>query len=316
MTSVLKVLSPGLQTTIQAGPRRGHRHLGVPACGAADIVSLALANALVGNAWDAPGLEIALAGARFEALASACVAVTGAPCEVALGGTPASHHDALWLRAGEVLEVGPARLGCRTYLAVAGGFVGEEAFGSTSTYLPAGFGGLSGRALREGDRLHGAPGRDASPGTETPPALRAPFTRSWTLRATVGPEADVFGRDTIAPLFGEGWHASRAADRTGIRLDGPALPRSGDAGMDSVAVLPGTVQLPPGGAPILLGVDGGTTGGYPRAAQVIRADRHLLGQVRPGDAVRLLRWKAADAVRVLAQKEAMLRAHVGSAFRL
>lgn len=330
MSPVLEVLSPGLQTTIQAGPRRGLRHLGVPTCGAADLVSLALANRLVENPPDAPALEVPLTGARFYALNQVRIALAGAPCTLTTyhrdhadrpDHTEAyppeeAGHGLFCVNEGSFIEIGPALAGYRTYLAVDGGLAGEEAFGSVSTYLPAGFGGLAGRALREGDVLSRIGEGHCPASNRTPAALRAPFTRSWTLRATIGPEADALGADGIAALFGEGWCASRAADRTGVRLNGPALPASGDAAMDSVATLPGTIQLPPGGAPIILGVDGGTTGGYPRAAQIIRADRHLIGQLRPGDPVRLLRWEVADAAKVLRAKEAMLQAWVGEAFRL
>ena len=307
----LRIARAGLQTTVQAGARRGVRHLGVPSGGAADPVSLALANRLVGNAWDAPALELTLTGAAVAARTPISVALAGAPCEARVDGQPVPMHRTLPLRPGAVLDVGPARRGVRTYLAVTGGLVGTEAFGSVSTYLPGGFGGHEGRALREGDevsvRAAGTP-----PVAETPPALRLPFAGGWTLRAVPGPEH----APAHDALFGPGWRASRAADRTGVRLGGPALPASGDAGMDSVATLVGTVQAPPGGAPILLGVEGGTTGGYPRAAQVVRADRHLIGQVRPGDAVRLLRWEATDADAVLEEKRALLRAWVGDQFAL
>ena len=311
----LRVLAGGAQATVQAGPRRGLRHLGVPTCGAADPVSLALANRLVGNAAHAPGIEATYGGVRLAALRGLSVGIVGASCGVSVQGAdgterPGVLHRTLRLRAGETLALSPARHGSRTYIAVAGGLDADAAFGSASTYLPAGFGGHEGRALRAGDVLRAHPGPEPET-VETPRRLRAHFGGAWTLRATTGPEyAEGHGA-----LFAEGWRAG-ACDRMGLRLDGAPLPASGSAVMDSVAVLPGTVQAPPGGAPIILGVDGGTTGGYPRAAQVIRADRHLIGQARPGDGLRLLRWRAEDADAVLADKLALLRGWVGAGFTL
>ena len=312
----LEVLDGGLQTTIQAGPRRGLRHLGVPACGAADPVSLALANRLVGNAWDAAGLEVTLTGATFRARTDLDVAIVGGLCDVAVDGAPRPHHEAFVLHDGAILRIGPARAGCRTYLAVAGGLAAKAVLGSVSTYLPAELGGLEGRSLREGDLLHAENASADLAACATPGPLRQPFGETWTLRAVPGPEADVLGEADTGALYGEGWRADPASNRMGVRLKGPALSPRGGGRMDSAAALPGTVQVPPGGAPIILGVDGGTTGGYPRAAQVIRADRHLIGQVRPGARVRLLRWTAEDADAVLTKKTALLRGGVGDGLAL
>ena len=312
----LAILDGGLQTTIQAGPRRGLRHLGVPSCGAADPVSLALANRLVGNSWDAPGLEVTLTGAAFRALTDLTIAVAGAPCEVVTDEATRVHHEAFTLRPGALLRLGSATAGCRTYLALAGGVAAEALLGSVSTYLPAGLGGLEGRALREGDVLSVEDSAPPAGQIATPDALRQPFGRTWTLRAVLGPESDALNDAGSVVLFGEDWRADPASNRMGVRLKGPALSPSGGGRMDSAAALPGTVQLPPGGAPIILGVDGGTTGGYPRVAQVIRADRHLIGQIRPGAPVRLLRWSAEDADAVLAEKTMLLRRWVGDKFRL
>lgn len=323
---IIEIIDAGLQTTVQAGPRIGLRHVGVPASGAADPLSLALANRLVENAPDAPALEVTLTGLTLRALAPVRLGVTGAPCTVSFPDSgdslpPAEgQHRTLFVGAGETVTLGPAIAGCRSYVAIGGGISATPVFGSASTYLPARLGGIEGRALRGGDGLHRARDCTISVPHRTPERLCPPFGRGWTLRAVKGPEADWLSASDLASLFGEGWRASRAADRVGIRLDGTALCHAQLPGkrdqMDSVPTLPGTVQVPGGGAPIVLGVDGGTTGGYPRVAQIIRADRHLIGQLRPGDPVRLLLWEAEDADAVLAEKTALLRAWVGDAFRL
>ena len=312
---LLEVLDAGLQTTIQAGPRRGLRHVGVPSCGPADPLSFALANRAVGNALDAPGLEVTLTGASFRALTDAVVAVTGAPCSVNMGDVSAAMHAPLAVRSGQTFKLGPATAGCRTYLAVAGGLEASVAFGSASTYLPAALGGLGGRALRPGDWLSGRDAQARDPGP-TPRALRQHFGGAIALRAVIGPEAGVLDPDGLAALFCDGWRVDPASDCVGVRLAGPVLAATGDGRMDSAATFPGMVQLPPGGGPIVLGADGGTTGGYPRVAQVVRADRHLIGQASPGAPLRLLRWTPEHADGVLKEKTRLLRSWLGEDFSL
>ena len=147
----LRILKPGLQTTVQACPRAGLRHLGVPASGAADPLSLALANRLVGNALLAPGIETTLTGVRLLFEDDGFAAITGAKAKARLNGERVKLHRTLAVAAGDELEIGPAKAGARNYLALAGGVAVDEVLGSASTYLPAGFGGFEGRALRSGD---------------------------------------------------------------------------------------------------------------------------------------------------------------------
>jgi allophanate hydrolase len=165
---MIRVLKPGLQTTVQAGPRRGQRHLGVPASGAADPLALALANRLVGNALLAPALETTLTGVKLRFEGSAFVAVTGARAAVRLNGERVKRHTTLAIAGGDELEVGSAKQGARNYVAIAGGIAVDDVLGSASTYLPAGFGGFRGRALNAGDLL---PLRPVDP---PPPMLRTP----------------------------------------------------------------------------------------------------------------------------------------------
>ncbi len=276
----VEVLKPGLQTTIQAGPRTGWRHLGVPASGAADPLSLALANKLVGNPWNAPALEATLLGPTLRFNQPAVFAVTGANAGLALNGDDVACHETMFADAGDELVVGASEIGARTYIAIAGGVAADEVLGSTSTYLSAGFGGLQGRALEPGDQLDLDP-REC-PVLSTPDEFRVPMSPSWVLRACPSFEAHRLDDD----LFERNWVIGRRADRVGLQLEGGELSIASDGRMPSAAVFPGTVQCPESGIPYLLSVDSGTVGGYPRVAQVARADRHLLGQLRPGDRVR------------------------------
>lgn len=296
----ITVLKPGLLSMLQSRPRAGLRHQGVPAGGAADPLSLALANRLVGNAWDAAAIEATLLGPTLRFEDECAFAITGALAASALNGNGIRHHEVLQARTGDELVVGATTAGARIYVAVAGGFAADYVLGSSSTNLQAAFGGLSGRALRAGDRLEAASGDAAA--RQTPEKFRLPMPSQWTLRTCESAESALLDAAGHAALFDARWVVDRRADRMGIRLDGPPLRVASDGRMPSAGVIPGTVQCPGDGAPYLLGVDAGTVGGYPRVAQVARADRHLLGQLRPGDRVRLLHREPDDAVAELRAK--------------
>jgi len=292
----VRVLKPGLQTTVQAGPRRGQRHLGVPASGAADPLSLALANRLVGNTLLAPALETTLTGVTLRFESRSFVAVTGARAEVWLNGERVKRHRTLAIAAGGELEVGPAKQGARNYLAFAGGLAVDDLLGSASTYLPAGFGGFRGRALRAGDVLPVRPFDVEPPLLRTPKEFRPRAGTSWALRACYGAEVDMLDKESRFDLFDTNFSVGSRADRMGLQLESARFDVSSGGRLASAPVFPGTIQCPEDGKPFLLSVDAQTIGGYPRVAQVARADRHVIGQLRPGDHVRLL-WRDADSAR-------------------
>jgi biotin-dependent carboxylase-like uncharacterized protein len=288
----ITVVKPGLQSTIQSRARAGMRHLGVPAGGAADPLSLALANKLLGNAWDAPAIEATLLGPTLRFDTDTSFSLAGATAPITRNGAELELHCSHVAEAGDELVIGAVESGARVYLAVPGGFEAKRILGSASTNLQSGFGGHEGRALAAGDRLH-----TESRVTErlaTPQEFRPPMTHGWGLRTCAAAETAWLDDDSV--LFDTNWAVDRRADRMGLRLDGPALAVSSDGRMPSAGVMPGTIQCPEDGAPYLLSVDAGTVGGYPRVAQVARADRHLLGQLRPGDHVRLLRREPDEAV--------------------
>lgn len=282
----ITVLKPGLQTTIQSCPRIGLRHQGVASGGAADRLSLALANRLVANAWDTPALEATLLGPTLRFGVACAFGIAGAIAAVTLNGKSVASHETCFAAAGDELAIGATETGARIYVAFAGGLDAADVLGSQSTYLLAGLGGHEGRALRKGDMLRLAP--LAAEPLSTPGEYRPPMSSSWALRASASFEAEQLRSVSLKTLFETNWVVGRRADRMGLRLDGPRLDVSSSGRMPSAAVFPGTVQCPEDGMPYLLSVDAGTVGGYPRIAQVIRADRHLIGQLKPGDHVRLL----------------------------
>ncbi len=177
----ITVLKAGLQTTVQSRSRRGLRHLGVPASGAADALSLALANRLVGNGWDTPALEATLLGPTLRFEQACAFAIVGALARATLNGVEIEQHETIFAEAGDELVTGATEKGARFYIAVAGGFEADELLGSSATYLPANFGGYRGRALKTGDELQFTP--TTAPRLQTPAEYRPPMSSSWALRA-------------------------------------------------------------------------------------------------------------------------------------
>ena len=276
--------------------RPGRGAQGVPAGGAADVTALAAANRLVGNDPGAAGLEIALAGPGLCFPAGGVAALTGARfAATRSSGVPVAWNETLVLAAGETLSFGTAETGVRCWLAVRGGVAVDPVLGSRSTFLPGGWGGLAGRVLRAGDRLPLGP----AAGEVRLLRARAPaIERDAPLRVVAGPQIGGFDDAGLAAFFGGSFLVGPASDRRGLRLTGPRVCHA-QPELPSQGVLPGAIQVPPDGQPIVLGWDGPVTGGYPVIATVIGADLPRLAQLRPGDPVRFVTVDV-DTARTLA----------------
>ncbi len=298
----LLIRRAGLLSTIQATARSGQRHLGVPSCGPADPLSMALANRLVGNALAAPALEVTLTGIDFVFETDTCFAITGAPSPSTLNSKSFSFHQSAKVAAGDELRIAAPTSGTRVYVATAGGLAAEEFLGSGSTYLPAGFGGFRGRAVQDGDRLELAPCERQVEELATPSKFQPPMTGKWAVRACVGAEFDMLDDAGKKALFDTNFAIGARNDRMGLRLEGMPLATESKGDLPSVPVFPGCVQCPESGSPYLLAVDAQTTGGYPRIAQVARMDLHELGQFRAGDHMRFLRRSPDQAAAELREK--------------
>jgi biotin-dependent carboxylase-like uncharacterized protein len=273
---------------------------------------MALANRLVGNAPFETAIEITFGGFSVEVETACSIAITGAHAEITHAGQNLPAHQTLHMSAGDRLEIAPAKQGMRIYLAVRGGFAAKALFGSTSTYLPAGFGGLEGRAFKPGDTVTFA-GKALSEQTlQTPAELRPVFTNSFALRACDSAETHLLTPDAHEVLFNTVFTAGQQGTRMGVSLEGAVLSLNSDGLMKSAAVYPGTIQCPPSGVPVALLCDAQTTGGYPRIAHIARCDRHLLGQIRPGDRVQLLHRSHETAVEGLVAKNKVLRSWLDS----
>ncbi len=301
----IRVKSAGMFSTIQDLGRYGYTHLGISICGAADALSLRIANLLVGNDENAPALEMTLLGATLEFEDARVIALAGADCDAKVGAASVNVGMAVGLAGGAVLKCGGMRTGARSYLAVAGGFGVPPVMGSTATDVRGRVGGFEGRKLKAGDLLplgtHTGRKRKLKAG-----ALDAIYRRG-PVRVTRGAQQDWFGPKAFDTLFSSTYTVKDQSDRTGLRLQGEAVRPSEQSQLLTDGIPLGAMQVPQDGQPIILFVDQQTTGGYPKIANVIAADMHHIGQLRPHDQLRFQEASVAEAIRALEEQERWLK---------
>lgn len=306
---VIEVRAPGMLTTVQDLGREGYGPLGVSASGAADAVSLRIGNRLVGNPEGAAALEMTLLGGTFAFPDGGVIALAGSDFAATLDDTPVEMWAAVPVKPGQTLKCGATKSGARCYLCVQGGIEVKRFLGSASTHLLSGLGGFEGRALRKGDVLHVASAKQAFRTFRTkkvPERFLTQLAPRKILRVTPGPQAAWFSAAAQKTFHESAYRVTEEANRMGLRLEGPPIPAGVQGEMVSEGVALGAVQIPAGGKPILLFVEQQTTGGYPKIANVISADFHSLGQLRPRDEIRFERvdWPTARAL--LLEQEALL----------
>jgi len=295
----IKVLTPGLLTSIQDLGRYGYQKFGVIVSGAMDSYSLRLANILVGNAEGEGALEISLMGPSVQMEEDIILAITGGNLSPTIDGKPVPMWRPVYVTKGSILKFGACRAGCRCYLAVAGGYDIPLVMNSASTYLRAGIGGFQGRGLEVGDVL---PIKELSE-----QSLRLleklvkkigldPFiATAWyigsrhipkdpqhvTIRVVEGRQFEYFTAASQKDLLNSPFQVTTQSDRMGYRLSGPTINLVKPLEMISEAVALGTVQVPPDGNPIILLADRQSVGGYPKIAQVATVDVATVAQTKP-----------------------------------
>ncbi len=313
--------------------RQGGQSLGIPPSGAQDGFALRIANLLVGNASGGPlviggdpgaaGLEITMAGLELRAPADLLVAITGADMAVTCDGCPVPRWQAFILGAGRVLAFGMAKSGARAYLAVHGGIDVPIYLASRATHVSGQFGGFEGRALKQGDCLPVGPAQadiGALAGRYLRPELVPSYGGRRAVRVVRGPEAHHFSEESEAAFYASSWKLNPKSDRTGMRFIGPELGfRPGrprylveEAGEDpsNLIIDPGapvgTIQVPSGVEPIVLGTDSPSVGGYARIGTVISSDMSAVGQLQPLQSASFIATSLDDAVAALRQQENLI----------
>lgn len=316
----IRILKPGLATTVQDLGRPGHYHLGIPQCGALDQYAHRLANLLVGNDESAATLECTLAAPEIEFQADAFFAVAGAQLDVLLNGQPVDNHTCHAAKAGDRLRFGFMKSGARAYLAFAGGIDVPPILGSRSTYALGAFGGFCGRKLQAEDVLPlGRPARPARVGTTASPEQRVTAPKELELRVLPGLYFERLLRESVDTFFTDTWVVAPEADRIGYRYkQGRPLKfvereQPFGAGSDPSNIVDagypyGSIQVPSGTEPIILHRDAVSGGGYAMIGTVISADMDRIAQMQPGNKARFVMVDMPAAINARAACNARLGA--------
>ncbi|MEZ5448684.1 MAG: biotin-dependent carboxyltransferase family protein [Thiolinea sp.] len=260
---MMKVIQPGVMALVQDGGRIGKHRIGLTTGGPLDRHAMDWANRLCGNAVDTTALEISIGGLVLEAQQDTVIAVTGADMPLSIGKQPRARWQTQPVKAGERIELGYAQQGCRTYLAVAGGFQVEPMFGSTATVVREKLGGLHGKALANGDVLPcPATAAGSIPLQQLATEHRPQYASSVTLRVIPGYQQAHFSAAQQALFFSSTYTVSEQCDRMGYRLEGQPV-QADITSMLSEGICYGAIQIPANGQPIVLLNDRQTIGGYP-----------------------------------------------------
>ena len=310
---MIRVVRPGLLTTVQDDGRWGYQRFGVPVAGPMDRMSHRLANLLVGNTPAAATLEVTLVGPHLEFEETTLFAVAGAAFELALDGVPIAGDTAHLAQVGQRLVFGERRWGGRAYIGVAGGIDVSPVFGSRATHVGSRLGGVDGRAVTTGDVLPLGAERErhVSPGERRPPVVSrlgetAGRGEGAQVRVIPGPHEERFGPAGLAALESGRYTVGVNSDRMGYRLSGPALEHTTEAELLSAPVGVGAIQVPLSGEPIILMADHQTTGGYARIGTVITADIPVVAQLVPTNWISFRRCDQQEALRALIAAERLL----------
>lgn len=303
----IRILKAGLQTTIQDLGRQKYREFGISASGALDQYSHQIANWLVGNDNNKPTLEVTHIGPTLKFEQDVSIGIAGAEFELFVNDRQASMNTTLHMQQGDVLKFGKLKSGARAYVAFSGELKLPLIMNSASTNILANFGGFKGRALNDGDLID----LNATAFKETrvtPNELLKEHHHNLQqnhiiVRVTQGREFEQLSQGSRKSFLEESFTVSSDSNRMALKLEEQSLDLKDELSMTTTAIIPGTIQLPENGSPIITLADGQTTGGYPRIAQVISADLSLLAQVKAHDTISFFRVDIEKALEALQTKE-------------
>lgn len=314
---MIEVLSNGALNTIQDLGRFGYRKIGVSVAGTMDKLALSAGNLLLGNHPNSAGIEISIFPFRVRFLEDMVIAVTGADCAAELDGASMLPWWSVPVTTGQVLALHTPIQGCRAYLIVRGGINVPIVLNSRSTDLKARFGGHEGRSLQKGDQLavlnlNARSGRWKCGYGIAPPHVALPSNRSTAggivaVRVIPAAEYDKFSTCGQAQFWDSLWRITPNSNRQGYRLAGTALPSEAQSELLSHGLVPGTIQIPPSGQPIIQMSDANTSGGYPKIGTVIEADMWRLAQAKLGESLQFVQVTVADAISALVAERVWLQ---------
>lgn len=286
--TVIKVIRPGMYTTIQDAGRYGYQKSGMPVAGAMDLFSLKVANILVGNKDDDACLETTLMGPELEFTGDAIIAVTGGNLTPKINDESINMWCTIRVSKGDVLSFGAVKSGCRSYIAVSGGMDVPIVMGSKSTYTRGKIGGVEGRILKSGDEIKIVqPGINLSVGPLSLPSKFIPEYNSQIIaRVVLGPQDDHFTQEGLNTFLSSKYQITNDSDRMGYRLTGPKITHNNGPDIISDGIVMGSIQVPGHGSPIIMMADRQTVGGYTKIATIITPDINSIGQLKPGDIIK------------------------------
>lgn len=305
--AVIKVVKPGLSTSIQDLGRVGYQQFGMVVAGAMDPFALQIGNILVGNPREAAGIEVVIMGPKLKFLQDTVIAICGANLSPKLDGKAISMWHSEIVEKGQELSFGKPIDGSYAYIAVGGGITTDKLMGSRSTYVKAKIGGLTGDYLAEGDRLPAGEPKFDKAGRSLLPHLIPNYTKSKRMRVILGPDQHAFTKAGLHTFLSETYRITTKTDRMGTRLEGKAIEHAAGADIISDAILPGTVQVPASGLPIILLADRQPTGGYTRIATVISEDIPRIAQSFPGKEISFEAVSLTFAQKLYKRRERLLR---------
>ena len=313
----IRIIKPGMLSTIQDSGRYLYLSQAVPVSGAMDILSARMANLVVGNDDNVAVIEFTYANAEFIAETDLLIAYSGDGATLTAANTNMPTERPLFIPAGTTIQLINNPLGSRTYLSVAGGWDVPEVLGSRSTYVTAALGGLQGRALQSGDLLNGAShltqisinilnslkssSVNYSNWSLAHPVLLAADKKN--IRVVKAKEFSWFDQTSLDSFYSTPYTLSLRSNRMGYHLEGAAINHKVNDELLSTAVTPGTIQVTGNGSMVLLMADCQTTGGYPRIAQVAAVDLPLCGQLKPGDAIYFKEISRVEAEMLYIERE-------------
>ncbi|MFM0368296.1 5-oxoprolinase subunit C family protein [Paraburkholderia aspalathi] len=320
---MIEILSSSALATVQDQGREGYLRYGVGTAGAMDRLALAVGNLLLGNPDDAAGIEIPMFPFRIRFLEDLSFAITGADCSARLGDRPVLPWWTVHAKQGDVLTIGVPTSGTRCYLSLAGGVDVPVVLGSRSTQLRGQFGGFNGRQLQKGDMVKAvglaervvpqdavlAAGFGTVPPEYSLPAplpLPAADAGETVVRVLPAAEYDCYEPESLEAFWRDGWKVTPQSDRYGYRLAGPTLVATHSIEKRSHGIVPGVIQVPHSGQPIIQLRDAQPSGGYPKIGTVIEADLWRLAQARIGTKIRFAQTTYAEAVTALEELDSYL----------
>ncbi|MBU3113810.1 5-oxoprolinase subunit C family protein [Clostridium lacusfryxellense] len=298
--TIMKILKPGMYTTIQDIGRYNHQKSGMSVSGAMDQFSLRVANILVGNIDSEACLETMLFGLKIKFEGDALIAVTGGDLMPMINNKAIEMWCGVKVFDGDELSFGTVKNGCRSYIAIEHGIDVPEVMGSRSTYVKGKVGGFEGRMLKAGDEINiGSLDENNFKSIKKLPIELIPsYSKDNIVRVVMGPQDDYFTKDGINTFLDCAYEVTNEADRMGYRLSGTKISHKHGADIISDGITMGSVQVPGDGAPIIMMADRQTTGGYTKIATIITPDINIVGQLKPGDSIRFKLITIEEAHRV------------------